>query len=66
MDLHPHPGLKSALPPGCRCRPGKTPTHPASSTLTFQTLNLNRIICNYPVKPQPIISKTFLKLFVFS
>ena len=27
-----------------------------------QTLNLNRIICNYPVKPQPI---TFLKKIIY-
>ena len=34
---------------------GKTATHLAS-------LNLNRIIFNYPAKPQPIRPKIFLKL----
>ena len=66
LDLHLHPGLKSCLPQDIDADPSKIVLHPASFLIIRLNLNLNRIICNYPIKPQPIISKTFLKLFVFS
>ena len=46
--------------------PSKIAMHHVSFVTNRLNLNPTQIICNYPVKPQSIILKKNLKLFVFS
>ena len=64
LDLHLHPRMKSGLPPGCRCKPGKTATHPAFYILVGfgNGRILPLMFINYPNKfPEILI---FNRLFL--